>query len=936
MPTQTLEWLGPLFDAASVGILVIGSDGRIARANLALGAIFGYLQAELQGQPLELLLPETLHTAHEEHRAAFFAAPRARPMNKGLALSGRRKDGTVFPIEASLSPIEIAGQMMAVAFVVDVSERVRLEHEHRRLLFQEREARAVAEEAARRADESRVLLDALVQSAPTGFAFLDHELRYRLINAHLAEMNGLTAADHLGRTVAEVLPELAPNVEPLFRHVLATGEPFVNLEVRGETPLEPGVSRDWLASYYPVRHGDQIIGVGLSVLEITERRRAEEALRASERLYRALANNIPNGSVLLFDRDLRYTVAEGQALTDVGYDREHIEGRTIREVLPPARADALEPYYRATLSGRAQVIELPAGERIYMVHFVPVRDERGEIFAGMVMSWDITRLKQAEQALLEEQALLSRRVEERTADLSAANAALARANRLKDEFLANMSHELRTPLNAVLGLSEALREQTYGPLNARQDRTLAMIEDSGRHLLDLINDVLDLAKIGADKLVLEHERVIVEQICEASLRMVSQTAQAKQIELQLRLDPRVTVIMADVRRLKQILVNLLSNAVKFTAPGGRAGLEVVADDDKGTISFTVWDTGIGIAPEQLENLFQPFVQLDSRLSREYAGTGLGLALVYRMCELHGGSIAVESAPGKGSRFTAVLPWSAEGRLPLDSDQPGRPASLDLTLRSAVIIEDSPTAADQLRRYLGELGILTLALASGVNAVSAVAEARPDLVMLDILLPDTTGWEVLAQLKADPRTAAIPVVIVSVVDDESRGLALGAAAYVVKPYTRAIILNALQQLGAGPEIFGDESDRRDHAATTILVVEDNETNLVTVTDYLSAVGYVPIAARTGAEAISRASEQRPALILMDVQMPGMDGLEATRHIRANPDLADVPIIAVTALAMPGDRERCLAAGADDYLSKPISLKGLARLIEQHLRHEDDEG
>jgi CheY-like chemotaxis protein len=394
----------------------------------------------------------------------------------------------------------------------------------------------------------------------------------------------------------------------------------------------------------------------------------------------------------------------------------------------------------------------------------------------------------------------------------------------------------------------------------------------------------------------------------------------------------VDSLLADTRRLKQILVNLLSNAVKFTPAGGRVGLEVRGDAAGHTVDFTVWDSGIGIAPEHLGRLFQPFTQIDSRLARQYEGTGLGLALVYRMAEMHGGGVTVSSQVGQGSRFTVSLPWQAAGE-PLPNDQDGTARGDLRPIRRALIVEDSPAAAERVMRYLGELGIVTAILGEGHDALAQAAETQPDLILLDILLPDTSGWDVLAQLKADPRTRAIPVVVVSVVDERSHGLALGAAAYLVKPYTRDDIQEMVRQIGAPghDDVAGLRKALKERDRHLILLVEDNEANIVTVGDYLANVGFQIVVARNGVEAVARAQERHPDLILMDIQMPEMDGLEATRRIRADASLATTPIIALTALAMPGDREQCIAAGANDYTSKPVSLKGLTAMIATYLQH-----
>jgi signal transduction histidine kinase/CheY-like chemotaxis protein/low affinity Fe/Cu permease len=409
------------------------------------------------------------------------------------------------------------------------------------------------------------------------------------------------------------------------------------------------------------------------------------------------------------------------------------------------------------------------------------------------------------EGIQQERASLAQRVAERTVELSVANVELARAIRLKDEFLATMSHELRTPLNAILGMSEALHEKVYGPLNEKQLKSLCSIEESGHHLLSLINDILDVSKIEAGKIELEVGPVSVEPVCRASLELIKQDAHKKRLKISSSFDNAVTIIQADGRRLKQILVNLLSNAVKFTPEGGALGLEVVGDAEREAVHFTVWDTGIGILEEDMGRLFQPFVQLDSSLSRRYAGTGLGLSLVYRLADMHGGSVSLESEVGKGSRFTVSLPWQK--------------------------------VAEEVER--------------SVESVEGEGKGAP---------------------RAVPPTPDAPL---------------------------------------------------------LLLVEDNEENIKTLADYLGAKGYRVVVARDGAEAIERAREESPDLILMDIQMRGMDGLEATRRIRADADLGSIPIIALTALTMPGDRERCLAAGADEYLSKPASLKKLVKAVEAQL-------
>ncbi|MEM7011951.1 MAG: response regulator [Verrucomicrobiota bacterium] len=515
------------------------------------------------------------------------------------------------------------------------------------------------------------------------------------------------------------------------------------------------------------------------------------------------------------------------------------------------------------------------------------------------------------------------------------------ANRFKSEFLANMSHELRTPLNAVLGLSETLQLGVYGAMNEKQEKALMQIQSSGRHLLDLINDVLDLSKIEANRFELELGTVDVNDLCKASVEFVAEEARRKRINLSLNVDESIGSICADERRMKQVLVNLLHNAVKFTRGDGLVSLEVEAMEQVKAVSFTISDTGIGIAQDRLELLFKPFSQADASLAREFGGTGLGLSLVYSLVNLHNGSVSVETEEGKGSRFTVTVPWHpmTPQEKPAKVVQPdsiaGAAGEYAKVLKKALIVEDSSITSDQLTRYLAEVGMESVVHTVGRGAVDRVKEEKPGLVLLDLRLPDVSGWAVLDQLKQDAETKNIPVVIISMYDDRAMGLERGAVDYFIKPVTPERLEESLKLASLGAmqktsrvELPEGEEEPASADGKNVLLVEDNEANIGPTSDFLEAQGYAVTVARNGIEAVHSAKISKPDIILMDIQMPEMDGLEATRRIRGHLKLK-TPIIALTALAMPGDRERCIEAGVNEYMSKPVSFRSLSDSMERLL-------
>lgn len=409
--------------------------------------------------------------------------------------------------------------------------------------------------------------------------------------------------------------------------------------------------------------------------------------------------------------------------------------------------------------------------------------------------------QQSEEALRQSEAryrLLYAEIEQRAQELHIANIQLAQAARVKNEFLASVSHELRTPLNAILGLTESLQENLYGSVSESQQGVLRNINQSGRHLLALITDILDVAKIEAGQFALELGPAAVDAVCQASLMLIKQKAEQKKLTVSLHFDMAVKLIEADDRRLKQILVNLLDNAIKFTPPEGAIGIDVHGDAENKIVYFSVWDTGIGIAPKDFQRLFKPFVQLDSGLAREYAGSGLGLVLVYRMAEMQGGSVKVESEVNQGSRFTVALPW----RVPPGSTSPLAPAvdaplsvpsySPEADLPLALIADDHELVTTSLTQLLLAQGIRTIVVKDGADAIEKATLLLPALLLIDMQLPLLDDKAMLRALRNNIHLQTTPVIAMSALlwpGSEQQYLAAGASAYVGKP----IGAKQLQQL-----------------------------------------------------------------------------------------------------------------------------------------------
>ncbi|HEY3255218.1 MAG TPA: response regulator, partial [Polyangiaceae bacterium] len=525
------------------------------------------------------------------------------------------------------------------------------------------------------------------------------------------------------------------------------------------------------------------------------------------------------------------------------------------------------------------------------------------------------------------------------------NAELEDANRMKSEFLANMSHELRTPLNAIIGFSEVLKDGLLGDMTDQQRGFIGDIFNSGKHLLLLINDILDLSKVEAGKMLLDLEVFPVAPLLQNSLSIVREKAAARRISVSMQVD-ELGSMNADSRKLKQIVYNLLSNAVKFSADGGQVTLsaKVVPRAQVGKLAgpwvgrtcplaegdafefleLSVSDTGIGISAEGLEKLFQPFSQIDSGLARKFEGTGLGLAMVKLLAELHGGSVAAESAVGEGSRFTVWLPFRAFAETNDAERSLRRRSNLPPGIPIALIVEHDLKSAELIRLQLEADGFGVLHASTAEAAIAIARNTALSLITLEIMLPDVDGWDFLARLKKIPELCAVPVVIISIVADRNRGFALGAAAVLEKPISRQELIDALTGLGLYPVSRGKQ--------LSVLVVDDDPAAVELIAVRLAELEVIVERAYGGREGIAAAQRCKPDLIVLDLMMPDVNGFDVVEELRRHAETGRIPIMVLTAMQLTNEERRKLNGHVTAVLAKTeLELEHFRAEVRRAMSH-----
>jgi PAS domain S-box-containing protein len=475
----------------------------------------------------------------------------------------------------------------------------------------------------------------------------------------------------------------------------------------------------------------------------------------------------------------------------------------------------------------------------------------------------------------------------------------------KSQFLANMSHELRTPLNAIIGVSEMLQEDASASGQTDTIDPLQRIVRAGRELLYLINDILDLSKIEAGKLDLLLERFEIAKVIDESVATAQPVADRNGNLLNVQYDEDLGSMVADQTRVRQVILNLLSNACKFTRDGN-VRIEATRESMNGLdwLLLSVSDTGIGMTEEQMARLFKEFSQADPSTTRKYGGTGLGLAISRRLCNHMGGDISVESTPGKGSIFSIRLPVEsgASDEITTRRLQPVPVARAEHDSNTILVIDDDPTVREMMRRYLQQEGFRVVSAADGEEGLRIAARIVPSVITLDVVMPERDGWDVLRSLKSDPRLSAIPVVMLSIIDEKNKGYALGASDYIVKPVIRQQLVSVLEKY------------RASGSTSRVLVVEDDPDMRRRLHNMLSEEGWQVDEAENGRIALNRLSDAQPNLILLDLMMPEMDGFEFLAELRNNKQRQAIPVVVVTGADLSEADHRHLNGGVEKVLSK----------------------
>ncbi len=905
-----------IFDSIPSG-LIFSADGLIHQVNASFAAMVGAPPEQLVGRSAAFMFTDA--KAHEAFNAR--AVPKL-DAGERVEAEGQylRHDGTVFSGRLIGRRVTVAGFQHAAIWVIeDISERKRMEAD-------------LADQFA--------FQQALIDTIPYPVFYKGADARFLGFNRAYEAVFSVQRQSLIGKRVLDLdyLPEADRQAyQAEDERVIATQG-----EVRREMLMPYADGRQHETVYFVAgfaRADGAPAGLVGTFVDISEQKASERAIAATMQEQRVIFEAVSLGVLFTVQHRIKRCNRALEAM--FGYEPGELLGHSTEVLFQDKEAFEQIGQQAYGLTGAGQ---LYTGETRY-------RRKDGSTFWASVYGRavddahpDLGSVWVAEDITLKKQAADELRRAKEVADA---------ASRAKGDFLANMSHEIRTPMNAIIGMSHlALKTE----LNPRQRDYLNKIQQSGQHLLGIINDILDFSKVEAGKLTVEHIPFELDAVLQNVATVIADKAAAKGLELICDVAPEVPhSLVGDPLRLGQVLINYANNAIKFTEQGE---ISIVVRlqrgaDDSALLRFEVQDTGIGLTPEQIGRLFQSFQQADSSTTRKYGGTGLGLAISKRLAELMGGEVGVQSQPGQGSTFwfTAELGLGEAGVRPLVP-------AIDLRHKRVLVVDDNQHAAMVLADLLGSMGFQVRSVHSGDQAVAAVAAAAQqgepfDFIMLDWQMPGMDGIETARhvqglRLAAPPR----PVMVTAHGREEVIRAAqeAGIDDVLIKPVNASLLLDTMMRM-LGHESIGQAPARGSRAAPAlqlaavrgarVLLVEDNDINQQIATELMTDAGLQVDVAGDGRQAINRIAEAHLGgtgydIVLMDMQMPVMDGVTATKLLRQRALYRELPIVAMTANAMQADRERCLEAGMNDFVSKPIEPDELWQALLRWIRPREGLG
>ena len=908
-----------LLEAAPEGMVIVDQNHTIIQVNEQTEKMFGYNRVEIVGKPIELLVPEALREAHIPKRDSYLKRPELRKMGLNFELEAQHKTGSRFPVDVGLSPIETEDGIVIVSSVRDITDR------------------KSAEERIKQSEERLIIATENAGIATWEWYAYDDS---NICSKKYTEIFGIKTGT---RSVSQIInqrihPDDRQFSEGAWKKLIDGETDTYKLEFRYKKPDKDEYR--WLFEAGKVIETDddgnivKVIGINQ---DITDRKLAEKEIRQSEERFKIATES---ARIATWEWSAKEDRIHGSPMYVelFGFDPlfENVTELWQQRMHPDDRETAFREW-NEHLNGSTEMYLTEFRYRkpedtdykwLYGAGKVTERDSDDNPLIMIGINQDITERKLAE------------------IELAKAKETAEEATRAKSNFLANMSHEIRTPMNAIIGLSHLIQKTE---LSRKQKDYISKIYGSAHNLLGIINDILDFSKIEAGKLSMEIINFDIHEVFDNLGSMISEKAQAKNLELVFHVSTDIpATLTGDPLRLGQVLLNLANNAIKFTEAGEIAVTAELLDktDEKVTINFLVRDTGIGLTKEQSGKLFQAFSQADTSTTRKYGGTGLGLSISKRLAEMMGGGIGVDSIHGEGSTFyfTGVFKYSTQKKREI--------IPVEINNLNVLIVDDNAASREVLTEYIEDFSFKATAVDNGQEAIQLIRKNRTEkrenfkLVLMDYSMPGLNGFQTAHKINEllNPEDRPKYILVTGFGRDEIlKGIdESGFEGFILKPVNQSLLLNTIMH-AFGHEQEDDKKSRTDDypagfekiRGAQILLTEDNEINQQVAGEVLEGEGFFVDIANNGQESFEMIQKKEYDIVLMDLQMPVLDGYKASKKIRELDNFENLPIVAMTADAMAGVREEVLSVGMNDYITKPIEPNELWKTLTAWIKPEERE-